>query len=276
MSRTTQFKPSAKAWGRMAAQVIILLLVAGVITAPAVAQQGTQDLSSDNNEALINNLIQLRGQVEDLQAEMQILKAEHTQSMSYLNTRKTELEANIDRKQLQIKQAQAEVVELQEKIKTLGLDSEQMMPEVMTMAAAIKQGIETGVPFKYQERASVIDDITRDLEGRKITSQHAINRLWAFLEDEMRLARENAIYSQTIELEGEQVLVDVAKLGTVLMYFKTRDDRYGQAVKQQGQWQFKLFEQEAEQQAVAQLFDALKKQIRQGYFELPLTLTEPG
>ena len=90
----------------MAAQVIILLLVAGVITAPAMAQQGTQDLNSDNNEALINNLIQLRGQVEDLQAEMQILKAEHTQSMSYLNTRKTELEANIDRKQLQIKQDQ--------------------------------------------------------------------------------------------------------------------------------------------------------------------------
>ena len=187
-----------------------------------------------------------------------------------------DLKAHIDRKQLQIKQAQAEVVELQEKIKTMGLDSEQMMPEVMTMAAAIKQGIETGIPFKYQERASVIDDITRDLEGRKITSQHAINRLWAFLEDEMRLARENAIYSQTIELEGEQVLVDVAKLGTVLMYFKTRDDRYGHAVQQQGQWQFKLFEQEAEQQAVAQLFDALKKQIRQGYFELPLTLTEPG
>ncbi len=232
-----------------------------------------QNSQPENTDQIINNLIQLRGQVEDLQAELQILKAEHTQSMSYLNTRKTELSANIDRQQLQIKQAQAQVVELQEKVKTLGLDSEQMMGDVMNMAANIKQGITTGIPFKYSERNSVIDDITRDLAGRKITSQHAINRLWAFLEDEMRLARENAIYSQTIELNGEQILVDVAKLGTVLMYFKTRDDRYGHAVKNNNTWQFNLLEQEQDKQAVAQLFDSLKKQIRQGYFTLPLNIT---
>jgi hypothetical protein len=233
-------------------------------------------LAQDNTEAIVDNLIQLRGQVEDLQAELQILKAEHTQSMSYLNTRKTELEANIDRKQLQIKQSQAEVVDLQEKIKALGADSEQMIPDVLAMAARVKQGIEAGIPFKYRERGSVIDDITRDLEGRKITAQHAINRLWAFLEDEMRLARENAVYSQTIELGGEQVLVDVAKLGTVLMYFKTRDDQFGQAVNNNNQWRFELLTDESQVQAVATLFDSLKKQIRQGYFTLPLNLNTQG
>lgn len=231
-----------------------------------------QNNNPGNTDKIINNLIQLRGQVEDLQAELQILKAEHTQSMSYLNTRKTELTANIDRKQLQVKQSQAQVVKMQEKIKALGLDSEQMMDDVMAMARDIKHDISQGIPFKYQERSSVIEDITRDLEGRKITSQHAINRLWAFLEDEMRLARENAIYSQTIDLGGEQVLVDVAKLGTVMMYFKTRDDRYGQVISINNNWQFELLEVEQDQQAVAQLFDSLKKQIRQGYFYLPLNL----
>jgi len=246
-----------------------LLICCSLAATPLLAQDNSDP---ENTEAIVNNLIQLRGQVEDLQAEMQILKAEHTQSMSYLNTRKTELEANIDRKQLQIKQSQAEVLELQDKIKNMGLDSEQMIPAVLVMAGNIKQGIARGIPFKYQERSSVIDDIIRDLEGRKITSQHAINRLWAFLEDEMRLARENAIYSQTIELNGQQVLVDVAKLGTVLMYFKTRDDEYGQAINNNG-WQFSLFEDEAEQRAVAKLFDSLKKQIRQGQFTLPLNFT---
>lgn len=232
---------------------------------PVMAQQDTDEI--------VNNLIQLRGQVEDLQAEMQILKAEHTQSMSYLNTRKTELEANIDRKQLQIKQAQAEVVNLQENIKSLGLDSEQMIPDVLQMAEQIKTVIDSGIPFKYKERSSVIEDIMRDLEGRKVSAQGAINRLWAFLEDEMRLTRENAIYSQTINLAGEQVLVDVAKLGTVLMYFKTRDDRYGQAVNNGGTWQYQLLTDEKAAQSVATLFDSLKKQIRQGYFSLPLDLS---
>lgn len=242
-----------------------LILGCTASSIPALAQQ--------ESEEIVNNLITLRGQVEDLQAEMQILKAEHTQSMSYLNTRKTELEANIDRKQLQIKQAQAEVANLQENIKSLGLDSEQMIPDVLILAEQIKKGIKNGIPFKYQERSSVIEDIVRDLEGRKITAQHGINRLWAFLEDEMRLSRENAIYSQTIDLGGEQVLVDVAKLGTVLMYFKTRDDRYGQAVRNNNSWQFKLSDNEKDTQAIATLFDSLKKQIRQGFFTLPLDLT---
>ncbi len=261
MSRNHKISQSIN-WAKLS---LVLSLI--VSSHPLMAQQNTDEI--------VNNLITLRGQVEDLQGELQILKAEHTQSMSYLNTRKTELEANIDRKQLQIKQSQAEVVDLQEKIKTLGLDSEQMIPAVMTMAENIKQGIANGIPFKYKERTSVIEGITRDLTGRKVTSQHAINRIWAFLEDEMRLARENAIYSQTIELNGEQVLVDVAKLGTVLMYFKTRDDRYGQAINNNG-WQFKLLDSEKDNQAVATLFDSLKKQIRQGYFNLPLNLTQQG
>ncbi len=255
-------------WSAAHLAKLSLILGFSVVTMPVMAQASTPE----NTEEIINNLIQLRGQVEDLQSELQILKAEHTQSMSYLNTRRTELTANIDRQQLQIKQSQLQVVELQEKIKTLGLDSEQMMGDVMNMAANIKQGIKNGIPFKYKERSGVIDDVTRDLEGRKVTSQHAINRLWAFLEDEMRLARENAIYSQTIELNGEQVLVDVAKLGTVLMYFKTRDDQYGQAVRNNNKWQFNLLNAEQDKQAVAGLFDSLKKQIRQGYFTLPLNL----
>ncbi len=232
---------------------------------PSQAQQ--------NTETIVNNLIELRGQVEDLQAEMQILKAEHTQSMSYLNTRKTELAANIDRKQLQIKQAQAEVVNLQENIKSLGLDSEQMIPDVLQMAERVKGVIDSGIPFKHQERTSVVDGIMRDLNGRKASAQGAVNRLWAFLEDEMRLTRENAIYSQTINLNGEQVLVDVAKLGTVMMYFKTRDDRYGQAINNNNSWQYQLLDGDQETKAVATLFDSLKKQIRQGYFNLPLDLS---
>ncbi len=233
-------------------------------------------LAQSSDEQLIQNLIKLRGQVEDLQAELQIMKAEHTQSMTYLNTRKTELEANLDRKRLQTKQSETELLKLQEKIKSLGADSEQMIPDVMSYAASIKQGIEYGIPFKVIERTSVVEGVERDLIGRKITSQHAINRLWAFLEDEMRLAKENAIYSQTVQLNGENVLVDVAKLGTVMMYFKTRDNFYGQAVRQGQSWEFNVFENATEAEAVATLFDSLKKQIRQGLFTLPLNLQTQG
>lgn len=233
-------------------------------------------IAQNNNDQLVNNLIELRGQVEDLQAELKILQAEHKNSMSYLNARKSELEANRDRKQLQIKQAQQDISTLQEKVKNLGVGSEQMIPNVKNLIGLIKQNFSYGIPFKQQERMSVVEDIERSLEGRKVTSQTAINRLWAFLEDEIRLTRENAIYSQTIELNGESLLVDIAKLGSVLMYFKTRDDRYGKAIKNGTKWQYVLVDDTNQVQQIETLFDSLKKQIRQGYFTLPLDLSNQG
>jgi hypothetical protein len=227
---------------------------------------------AQDNEKLALNLISLRGEVEDLQSELKILKSEHTNSMSYLNTRKTELEANADRKNLTIKQATIELETLQSKIDLLGQSSEQLTPQVIALIDSVKSTLKSGIPFKYTERLSVIEDIQRKLMSNQITSQNAINRVWAFMEDEIRLTRENAIYSQTIELNGENLLVEVAKLGTVLLYFKTRDDEYGVVNKLNNKWTYELLNDAEQIQQVVKLFDSLKKQIRQGYFTLPLTL----
>jgi uncharacterized protein YkvS len=226
---------------------------------------------AQDDEKLAHNLITLRGEVEDLQSELKILKSEHTNSMSYLNTRKTELQANADRKNLKIKQATVALEKLQSKVNLLGEGSEQMLPQVISLIASVKVRLKSGIPFKYTERLSVIEDIERKLIASQISSQSAINRLWAFIEDEIRLTRENAIYSQTIELNGEKLLVEVAKLGTVLMYFKTRDDLYGVVNKVNNNWTYELLSKTEQVQQVAELFNSLKKQISQGYITLPLT-----
>ena len=231
---------------------------------------------AQDDEKLAENLISLRGEVEDLQSELKILKSEHTNSMSYLNTRKTELEANVDRKNLKIKQVRIELEKLQDKVLLLGKGSDQLIPQVIKLIDTVKLTLSTGIPFKYTERLSVIKDIERKLIANQITSQNAINRIWAFIEDEIRLTRENAIYSQTIELNGENILVEVAKLGTVLMYFKTRDDKFGVAKKSNNKsnnkWTYELLRETDQIQQVSVLFNSLKKQIRQGYFTLPLNL----
>ncbi len=105
-----------------------------------------------------------------------------------------------------------------------------------------------------------------------MTAQRGINRLWAFIEDELRISRENAIYSQSVSIDGRNVLVDVAKLGSVMMFFRTRDMEYGRAVYTAAGWRFELLTSSKQQEQVALLFDSLRKQIRQGYFELPATL----
>ena len=141
-------------------------------------------------------------------------------------------------------------------------------------------------PFGLGVRFSVADGVVRvrtsvdprfegypgRVHGGVITAHRAFNRLWAFVEDELRVTRENAIYTQSIDLQGENVLVEIAKLGSARMYFRTRDLKYGRAVETPQGWRFELLDSATDQELVARLFDSLRKQIRQGYFQLPNAL----
>jgi len=57
-----------------------------------------------------------------------------------------------------------------------------------------------------------------------------------------------------------------------MMYFRTRNQEYGRAVETNGGWRFELLNSASDQEMVARLFDSLRKQIRQGYFQLPNAL----
>ena len=96
--------------------------------------------------------------------------------------------------------------------------------------------------------------------------------MWAFYEDEFRLTRENGIHAQTISLEGAEVLADVAKVGSMMLFFRTADGRMGAARKAGAEWRFEVASDEADRQRIAAWFDSLTKQIRQGWFELPNTM----
>src|SRR5690606_29294078 len=89
-------------------------------------------------------------------------------------------------------------------------------------------------------------------------------------EDEFRLTRENGLFSQTISLGRERVLADVVRLGSMALYFRTQDGRVGLAQRAADGWRFVVEDDAADRARIDALFDALRKQIRQGWFELPL------
>ena len=136
--------------------------------------------------------------------------------------------------------------------------------------AEYKQFIQAGLPFKIEDRLKAIQELEDNLNNKLIDPKKAVNHAWSLLEDEVRLSKENGIYQQTIELNGEKILADIAKLGTIFLYFQTRDGRFGMAQRTEGpNWKFVSMDTKKDKTQISQLFDALKKQIRQGYFELP-------
>ncbi|MEM1411423.1 MAG: DUF3450 family protein [Pseudomonadota bacterium] len=246
---------------------LITALAVLVTAGPLAAQQG---------DTLAERLISLRGQVDELQSELDVRREEHKNRMAYLTAQLSDLEANRDREALRVGQLDEDLAEMQAEIADAGVSSESLTPFLRNQITLLREQVRGGYPFKVAERLAVLDELETQLDTGVVSAQRGVNRLWAFIEDEFRISRENAIYSQSIALNGENVLVDVAKLGNVMMYFRTRDLEYGRAVQTPQGWRFELFDDTGDQELVARLFDSLRKQIRQGYFELPEALPLPG
>ncbi len=242
------------AWGGL-----LLLLMAN-----AVAQETT--------DTLAQRLINLRGQVDDLQNELDTRREEHKNKMAYLSAQLADLDASRNQEALRVSQLQQELDEMRREIMVGGVNTGELLPFTLNQIAILGEQIAQGFPFKTRERLVELDALATELNSGAITAQRGINRLWAFIEDELRISHENAIYSQPVMINGNNVLVDIAKLGNVMMFFRTRDLQYGRAVYTPHGWRFELLESKEDQEQVARLFDSLRKQIRQGYFELPAVL----
>ncbi|MCB1629379.1 MAG: DUF3450 family protein [Xanthomonadales bacterium] len=228
--------------------------------------------AADQADQLAQQLITLRAEVESLNAELAIVREENRTAMAGLSAQKAELEASLARQQLTLRQVRDNLNERETAAADAGVASDVLQPILLSAIDRLDGFIAGGLPFKQEERRAGLKELRDQIETGKLPASRAANRLWAFLEDEFRLTRDNAIQRQTIHLDGETMLADVAKLGTVMMFFRTDDQRVGTVRRAGGDWQFAVASDEASADRIRGLFDALDKQIRQGFFELPNAL----
>jgi predicted RNase H-like nuclease (RuvC/YqgF family) len=241
-------------------------------SAVAVLFFGT--LHADSVTNLTEEVITLRSEVERLHSELDDEKEALKSKIRSLALQKSELEANIRREETRIKQLQDGIAKQKELIARNSSGSLKLVPAVLAAAEALEDVVEQSLPFKKTERLNAIKEIATQLQSSLITPEKAANRLWAFCEDEIRMTKENGIFRQSVTLEGEERLVDVARIGMVAMYFKTGDDVMGYVQKSNNAWSYRLAESSAQKEQIATLFDAFKKQIRSGFFTIPNTLSE--
>jgi hypothetical protein len=235
--------------------------------APALAQEA---------DSLARQLITLRAEVESLNGELAIVRDENRTAMAGLSAQKAELDTALARQQLTVRQIRENLEERENLAAQAGVATDVLKPVLLDAVDRLSASIQRGLPFKREERLAGLKELRDQIETDKLAAPRAANRLWAFLEDEFRLTRDNAIQRQTINVEGEAMLADVAKIGTVMMFFRTDDRRYGSVRRSGSDWNFVLASDKAEQERIAALFDALGKQIRQGFFELPNALIAGG
>jgi len=241
-----------------------VLLLNTAVVANSFADQKLDQMSE--------KLIQLRGEVEQLNNEINFLKDEHKQEMNFLWTQKNETQSEIERNKRVSERLAKDLEEAKLRSAETGLNAEELMPDFQQAVQRIRVYVTQALPFKKEERLASLDEIEEQVSQKLITVQRGFNNLWAFVEDEIRLTKESGLYQSSIQVSGDdhKQLVDVARIGMMKMYFQTQENQLGMLVGETGNWSYEIIENEQSREQVAYLFESMQKQVRTGLFPLPI------
>ncbi len=229
-------------------------------------------LFANSVENMAESLIKLRAEVETLDAQLKDDKDTYKGSMRSLVTQKNSLEATIAREDLKIKQIDAELSKVKKEIKEASKNSQGLKPLVLEALTIIENNVVSSIPFKTTDRLRDIKNIRSQLESDLVTPQKALALTWNVYGDAIRMTKENGLFKQTITINNKERLAEVARIGTVMMYFKTPNNEVGYVVKDAHGYNYQVEQNKENQEEILALFDAFKKQIRSGYFQLPNAL----
>ncbi|MGV6850650.1 MAG: DUF3450 family protein, partial [bacterium] len=182
-------------------------------------------MSSESSLQLSEQLIALRAEVDQLQTQLDTDRQEHKATMASLATQAGDLENQANRQKVLLSQLKDKLKKTQTLSAQTITDSETLEPLLQDVISQIVQSIKSGLPFKKEQRIAAIKEISQQIAEKKLDTYRATSRISSIIEDELRLTHDNGIYSQTIPLNGDNLLVDVAKIGMYTLYFRTKDQQ---------------------------------------------------
>lgn len=244
-----------------------------IITAISSISAGVVSAETNNNYLkLSEKLVTLRGEVSDLSNELQQLRDEHKLKMRGLITQKNNTEASLKQEEIALDQLQESLINNKKLINEIGSDKDSIKSALLIESKKLKKYVSTGLPFKVSDRLKSIEDFEKRLQAGVLSSHKAANTLWSMIEDELKLARDNGVYRQSVVINKKEYLAHVAKIGMVMMYMRFGNDEYGQFRKIGSTWRAEKNTDTADIEKIKTLFTSLEKQVHVGYFELPNTL----
>lgn len=227
-------------------------------------------------DQMVKSIMLLRSEVEALYTQIDNNKDAYKAQMKSYALQISDNEAQINRESTGLKLTQQNILKTEQKLAQGGNATEDLIPIIEDAIKALENEIKMGIPFKTDERLAALTQIRSDLKSKSITQEKALALTWANYDDTMRMTKEIGQFKQEIILDGKPVMAKIAKIGSVMMFFATPDDRVGYVKQKGGVYEYVIAEEEAEREQIVNLFDSLQKQIRTGFFTLPNALLLRG
>ena len=233
-------------------------------------------LQATSNKNMVNTIMKLRGEVESLYSTIDENKESYKSQIKSLMMQKADTEAQINRKDTTIKLLDSEIDTITQKVQKQSSKTTSLKPMLDNALNGLETLIKNNIPFKVEERLADVQKIKDDLKAKNITQEKALALVWASYDDALRLTKEIGLFKQQITLNGEAKMAKIAKLGSLMMFFSTPDNKVGYVVKEEKNYNYKIITDELKKEQIVLLFDTLQKQIRTGYFSLPNALLVKG
>ena len=218
---------------------------------------------------LAQQVAEKRSEVESLSNELELMKTDYNERMRSIAAQRADIETQINREELRLAKIQRDLEEYRATIDSSRTSIEGIEPLVSEVLGKMRDYIESALPFQVPGRLGEIETLERLLVDGSLEADKILARTWNFLDSEFRLTRESGIYHQTIFLDGQLQLAEVARLGMVFLYFKTLSDKYGFVVHSPDGWRYTRSRSREEDRQIAFLFDSLRKNLREGFFTIP-------
>ncbi len=249
---------------------LTLFTLALAVSATTLARGGDGVAEPDPTDGLARELVQKRGAVEKLSSELELAKGAEREALRALAQQRADVERRLKALEHEREELDRALAEREAAASAREAGRKALTPLVVRHLDALAGYVKGALPFKTAERVQALEELKREVEAGRTSPEQALSRLWSALEDELRLTRDTGLYRQQLDVDGTPQLVDVAKLGMVLLYVRTLDGRFGFAAPdEKGAWRAVLVTAPDPQARIRRLFEALDGHARQGHFALP-------
>ncbi len=211
-----------------------LLITAGMMLCSFTSVSGTT----------INDVFKvterLNVEAKSSQARIDALTEETRALLSEYKTVLKEIEGlRVYNRQLerQIRNQEKEMAQIGESLDQVTVIERQITPLMLRMVDGLEQFIALDIPFLLDERQERVDLLRQTLERADVLPSEKFSAVFRAFQIENDYGRTMIAYTDQIEIDGSEKIVDVFKLGRIALVYQSSDgERTGAWDANQNQW----------------------------------------
>ena len=193
----------------------ILLLIAGLA---ATENSDLDQILAENNNS-INLSEESQQEIDSLATEKDSLLAEWKVVVKQVEG----LKIYNEQKRQQIKAQEERLVTLAEQTRQVVVIQRQIPPLMERMADSLEQFVSLDAPFSLDERTKRINQVRATLSDPKVTASEQVRQVLEAYNIEREYGRTIETYEDSIELDGEEKVVNILRIGRLALMYQLKD-----------------------------------------------------